>query len=57
MIRFLIGKRVTSVAFHLPQSYKKKKLLIQQLLSVVEQVLEISNEFINGFKAVLEFKY
>ena len=27
-----------------------------QVLSVVEQVLEISNEYILGFKAVIEFK-
>ena len=26
------------------------------LFSVVEQVLEISNEFIDGFKTVIEFK-
>jgi hypothetical protein len=28
-----------------------------RIFCLVEQVLEMSNEFINGFKAVLEFKY
>lgn len=51
-------------SYNKPQEYRHRDKLInanrsisnQLAFKVVEQVLDISNEFILGFKAVIEFK-